>query len=118
MSLYDQLTSAGGTFPNVGRLASVSAGIIVGSIAAGFSAVISGVFEAFLIRPLTGLAAWVDAVISGSFGAVTSSVSQAGDQAVGFVGQFGVLGFLVALAISLATLYGVAWGIDKLREDA
>lgn len=115
-SLFDQLIGSGG-FVRFDRLATVAAGVLAGSIASGISAVIEGIFTAFFFRPLAGAAAWIDAVISGTFGALTGGIAQAGAQGEAFVATFGVLAAPVALAIGLGGLGAIAYAVNRIRED-
>lgn len=100
-SLYEQLTTAGGTWIDFKSLASVSAGILAGSAASGASVVIQDTIDTWAITPLRGLATWLDLLISESFVALIGPIGVGEIQAIAFISQFGVLAWLVALGMVL-----------------
>lgn len=106
----DPLTTNGGTAINVGKVVWTSLVVLAGAVFGGAADIVESFFQAFFINPVNGIADYLSAQISGSYGVVTAAANGMWAPTVRFVGDFGIFGFAVALAFVIVIAYIFARG--------
>lgn len=112
-SLYESLTTDGGTGIDLGRLATVLTGMIAGSFFGGMASFIITLFQAWVISPITGFANWI-AEFTLTFGLGFAGIGTAAwAESIAFTFTLGILAPVFAFGVYLAMSYAIA----RVREE-
>ncbi|MCO8254544.1 hypothetical protein NKF26_12095 [Haladaptatus sp. AB618] len=111
-TLMDSLTSSNGTSIRLDRLAALLLGIIATAFGEGVANFVEGVFDAFLISPIEGVADFITSVflsIRVGFNSVSSTVWTTYRS---FLANFGPFAYLVAVLLMIAIAFLLVKGRD------
>lgn len=106
----DPLTADDGTAINVGKVVWTSLAVLAGAVFGGAADIVESFFQAFLINPVNGIADYLSAQITGSYGVITQAANGVWAPTIRFAGDFGIFGFAIGIAFVLVIAYIFARG--------
>jgi len=101
VSLYESLTTHGGTNINYHRVLAVGSGLLAGAFFGSMAGFVSGLMHAMFIDPVTGLTTWSHDLVSLFFRLLTVGSNKIWTPSYGLVRHADVLAFAVALAFAI-----------------
>lgn len=113
MEEYNPLTTNGGTRIDWKTVVAVASGIFSTAFFSGLADFIRGLFEVFLIKPLTAIAEFVNLLLTGLFLAAPATIRGSFQAAANWLEGLGPLAFIGAVVIVVATAWAVARGLDR-----
>lgn len=113
---WSQFFRDGGTRLNIGRVTEVGVSTVFGAIFTGVASVVLGLADIPLAL-LGGFADFIGRLVSVLTGLPALVVRGSWNEAIAFVMDAGIAGYVVAIAIVLASTYVIAWGVNAVGSE-